>query len=349
MSKKQMIPTILNPSFTRLAEIDDFISFIWTTRYYTSGDFELCADISRADVLKVGYYVQRKDDDHLGIIEAVKFQMTDEYQEMIIASGRFLPSLLYRRVISTQIQLNGLVSECIKTLISENAISPASAARTIPGLTFTNNSANTATMESQYTGENLLETVASLCETYGIGMDCTLNNNNGFDFVLYDGIDRSYNQSVNPYVIFSDKYDNLLTSEYNENYSEYVTDVLVGGEGEGVNRTMVWSAKNTQSGLNRYEMFLDAQSAVTNDKIITQATYEKQLEGLGLEQVTEYTAAFSGEVDFTGVELGVDINVGDICTIQNERWGMFINSRLVEAIESIDESGAYSAVPTFGT
>lgn len=349
MSKKQMIPIILDGSFIRLAEIDDFISFIWTTRYYTSGDFELCADITRADVLKVGYYVQRKDDEHLGIIEAIKYQKTEEEQEMIIASGRLLPALLARRVISSQTQLNGLVSECIGALISENAINPVNAARTIPGLTFTNTATNTDTMEAQYTGENLLETISSICETYGIGMDCTLNDNNGFDFVLYDGVDRSYNQSENPYVVFSDKYDNLLTSEYDENYSEFVTDVLVGGEGEGVNRTMIWSAKDTQSGLNRYEMFLDAQSAVTNDHIITQATYEKQLEGLGLEQVTEYTAAFSGEVDFTGVELGVDINVGDICTIENDRWQMFINSRLVEAIESIDESGAYSAVPTFGT
>ena len=349
MSKKQMIPTVLNKTFTRLAEIDDYISFIWTTRYYTSGDFELCADISRADFLKVGYYIQRRNDDHLGIIETIKYQMTDEHQEMIIASGRLLPSLLARRVISTQVQLNGRVTECIKTLINENAISPVNAGRAIPGLTFTNLATNTATMDAQYTGENLLATISSICETYGIGFDCTLNNNNGFDFVLYNGVDRSYNQSVNPYVIFSDKYDNLLSSEYDENYSEYVTDVLVGGEGEGINRTMIWAAKNTQSGLNRYEMFLDAQSAVTNDKIITQATYGKQLEGLGLEQVTEYTTAFSGEVDFTGVELGTDINVGDICTIENERWQMFINSRLVEAIESIDESGAYSAVPTFGT
>lgn len=348
MSREQMSPTILNNSFIRLAEIDDFISFIWTTRYYTSGDFELCADISRADVLKVGYYVQRKDDEHLGIIEAIKYQKTEEAQEMIIASGRLLPALLARRVISSQIQLNGLVSECIGALISENAINPVNAARTIPGLTFTNTATNTDTMEAQYTGENLLETISSICETYGIGMDCTLNDNNGFDFVLYDGVDRSYNQSENPYVVFSDKYDNLLTSEYDENYSEFVTDVLVGGEGEGVNRTMIWSAKDAQSGLNRYEMFLDAQSAVTNDHIITQATYEKQLEGLGLEHVTEYTTAFSGEVDFTNVVLGVDINVGDICTIQNEHWQMFINSRLVEAIESIDESGAYSAVPTFG-
>lgn len=349
MSRQQMIPTILDGAFNRIAEIDDFISFIWTTRYYTSGDFELCADISRADLLQVGNYVQRKNDDHLGIIETVKYQMDEDRAEMVIASGRFLPALLARRVISQQTQVSGLVTECIKTLINENAITPSDTGRTIPGLTFTNRSANTQTMDSQYTGENLLDTVSKICETYGVGFDCVLGDNNDFDFILYDGTDRSYNQNTKPFVIFSDKYDNLLSSEYNEDFKSFVTDVLVGGEGEGVSRTMIWSAKSTQTGLNRYEKFMDASSAVTNENIITQATYEKQLEGLGLEQVTEYTTAFTGEVDFTGVELGKDIFVGDICTIENTKWQMFINSRLVEAIESIDESGAYSAVPTFGT
>lgn len=349
MSRQQMSPTILDTSFNRIAEIDDFISFIWTTRYYACGDFELCADVSRADILTIGNYIQRKNDNHLGIIETIKYQMNEDFQEMIIASGRFLPSILARRVISSQIQLKGRVTQCIKSLITENAINPAIAARKINSLSFTNNSTSTQTMDAQYTGENLLETVSSLCETYGIGLDCTLNNNNGFSFKLYDGVDRSYNQSVNPYVIFSDKYDNLLSSEYDEDFTSYVTDVLVGGEGEGIDRTMVWSAKATKSGLNRYEAFLDAQSAVTNENIITQATYENQLKGLGLEKVTEYTTAFSGEVDFTGVELGTDINVGDICTIENTKWNMFINSRLVEAIESIGEDGAYNTVPTFGT
>jgi len=344
-----MTPTILGADFTRIAEIDDFISFIWTTRFYTCGDFELCAGISRADVLVIGNYVQRKNDDHLGIIETIKYQMDEERNEMIIASGRFLPSILARRVISTQTQISGLVAECIKALIDENAIAPTVTARQIPGLTFTSSVTSTEEMNTQYTGENLLDTVSSICETYGIGFDCTLGDNNDFDFLIYEGVDRSYNQSENPYVIFSDQYDNLLISEYDEDFSAYVTDVLVGGEGEGINRTMIWSAKDSQSGLNRYESFLDASSAVSNDNIITQETYEAQLEGLGLEQVTEYTTAFSGEVDFTGVELGKDINVGDICSVENTRWGMLINTRLVEAIESVSEDGTYSAVPTFGT
>lgn len=349
MSQKNMIPIIMDSNFTRLAVIDDFISFIWTTRFYTSGDFELCADISRVELLQAGNYVIRKDDNHVGIIEVVKYQRNEEFQEMVVVSGRFLPAILSRRIISTQTQVSGLISECIKTLIDENVMNPSVSARQISELSFSSSVTSTEEMDAQYTGENLLDTISQICETYSIGFDCVLTSDNQFAFSLYEGVDRSYNQSVNPYVVFSDLYDNLLSSEYDEDQQSYVTDVLVGGEGEGTSRTMVWTAKDSQSGLDRYETFLDASSAVSNDKIITQETYEKQLEGLGLEQVTTYTTAFSGEVDFTNVELGTDINVGDICVIENSRWGIFINSRLVEAIESVGEDGAYSAFPTFGT
>lgn len=349
MSMAQMIPIILNTSLERIAEIDDYVSFIWTGRFYSPGDFELCADISHADVLQVGNYVTRKQDDHAGIIEKVQFKRTEESQEMIIVSGRMLPALLARRIISTQTQLSGLVTASIETLINENAINPANSARIIPGLTFSNNSTSTEEMDAQYTGENLLDTISGLCETYAVGMDCIIDDNNDFAFSLYDGVDRSYNQNINPYVVFSELYDNLLNSEFDEDYTNYATDVLVGGEGEGINRTMVWSAKDSQQGLNRYETFLDASTAVSNDNIITQETYEKQLEGLGLEEVTEYTTAFTGEVDFSGIVLGIDINIGDICTIENVRWGKRINSRLIEVIESVGEDGTYSVVPTFGT
>lgn len=347
--KEQMMPYVLNSDLERVAQVDDFISFIWTQRFYKPGDFELCCNIRYSEFIKKGAFIMRKDDDHMGVVEKIQFKLEDDQQEMIIASGRMLPALLARRVIANQTQLTGLVTECIKLLVNENAINPVNTARTIPDLTFTNNSASTAEMDAQYTGENLLDTLSSICELYSIGMDCVLDENNKFAFSIYDAADRSIDQNVYPQVVFSQSYENLLNSEYEADYTTFGTDILVGGEGEGINRTFVWSAKDTQSGLDRYEKFLDASSAVSNEQIITQETYEKQLEGLGLEELSEYTAAFQGEVDFTNVIIGTDINIGDLCTIKNERWGMLVNTRLIEVIESVGEDGSYTIVPTFGT
>jgi hypothetical protein len=68
----------------------------------------------------------------------------------------------------------------------------------------------------------------------------------------------------------------------------------------------------------------------------------------GLESMTTYTRAFSGEVDFESVKYKEDINIGDLCVIQNTKWGIYVNARLIEVIESIDESGKYTINPTFG-
>ncbi|MCB7430132.1 siphovirus ReqiPepy6 Gp37-like family protein [Erysipelatoclostridium ramosum] len=39
--------------------------------------------------------------------------------------------------------------------------------------------------------------------------------------------------------------------------------------------------------------------------------------------------------------------MGDIVTIENDRWGISINSRIIEVMESEDENG-YIVTPTFG-
>lgn len=348
---KEMIPVLLNPNFERIAELDNFKSFIWTTRYYSAGDFEVCIDISVVSMLQIGYMIARKGDySHFGIIESVQIQMTEDREEVAVLKGRLLPCILGRRIIANQTQLNAKVSTCIEALINENVISPTISARQISNVTIDNDITGDSEIEVQYTGENLLEVISSICETYGVGFDMTYEGGN-FIVHLFEGTDRSYDQTTNPYIVFSDVYDNLLTAEYNEDHSEYATDVLVGGEGEGVNQTIVWSAEDSKSGLDRYEIYLDASSSVTNENIITQATYESQLNELGLQEIsnhTTYTEAFSGTVDFSGVEFGVDVFIGDIVTIENTRWGMSINSRIVEVIESIGEDGTYTAVPTFG-
>ncbi len=353
-----MIPIIFNSSFQKSTYCDDFISFIWTSRFYTAGDFELILDISRANDIQIGYYVGREDEMlkeayHLGIVEEVKVNMTESRQETITVKGRLLPGLLARRVIATQTQLEGAAADCISAIVDENAINTVDSDRKLySNITLSLPENKGESIDVQYFGEGLLDAVSNLCESYSFGIDMTyIHASDTLSIQIYEGTDRSFGQYANPYIVFSDKYDNLLTSEYTENFSDYATDVMVGGEGTGASQTVVWSAENSQAGLERFESYLDASSAVTNENIITQETYEKQLDELGLLEIASkatYTSAFSGEVDFSNVKLNEDVFVGDIVTIQNSKWGMSINSRIVEIIESIDANGTYTAIPTFG-
>ena len=338
----------MNDQFERLAVIEDYTSFIWTTRYYAVGDFELCVSVNAQNMalFRQDYFILRDDDENVGLIEDVLIQRNEDGNEMLIVSGRFLGGILGRRIIAAQTTVSGKISTCVNKLITENIINPSIAARKISN--FVLGSYDIAqTMKAQYTGKNLLETIESICETYGLVFKITLNADNKFVFQMYEGINRTYDQSVNPWVIFSDKYDNLLSSEYEENYQNIATAVLVAGEGEGSARKTVWVTDGA-TGLERHEVYKDQRNIQSDDGEITDAEYNQLLQESGQESLTKYTSAFTGTVYFDNITYKQDVNIGDLCVIENSKWGIYINSRLVEVIESVSETGEYSIVPTFG-
>lgn len=345
-----IVPIVMNTSLERLAAIDYYSSLIWTARYYDVGDFEICVPVNAENIslFQYGYYILREDDYHVGIIEKIQIQKNADSDELLIVSGRFLSSILSRRIISRQIIVSGTIPACINALLQNEILNPQNSARKVSNLVYQNDTSVTATMKAQYTGKNLLTTIEEICLTYGIGFKTILDDNDQFVFTLYEGVDRSYNQNVNPYIVFSDQYDNLISSEYEENYEEMVTDVLVAGEGEGSARKMLWVTNNNERGLNRYEYFADRRDLQSNDGEVSPADYNAQLKEAGEECLTKYTTAFTGTVYFNNIEYRTDVNVGDICTIENSKWGLHINSRLVEVIESVNEAGEYSILPTFG-
>ena len=86
----------------------------------------------------------------------------------------------------------------------------------------------------------------------------------------------------------------------------------------------------------------------SDEGYISDEEYTASLVAEGMESITEYTQAFSGQVDFINVKYKTDINLGDLCVIECSKWGININARLVEVIESINEQGVYTITPTFG-
>lgn len=345
----EILPIVMNKQFERIAIIDDYISFIWTTRFYTCGDFELCVDVNEKNVnlFKEGFYVIRDDDENAGIIENIHIEKNADQQEMLIISGRFLPCIIARRIIAQQTVVDGTVAACVNKLLTDAIINPSITARKISNFII-GQYMTVKTMQAQYTGDNLLDTICAICQTYGYGFKVILNDQNQFVFSLIEGTDHSYNQSVNPYIVFSDEYDNLLSSQYEEDYQEIATDVLVAGEGEGLDRRTLWVSERTNTGLDRYEVYKDQRNLQSNDGEITDAEYEAQMRESGLESITTITTAFTGTVYFGNLKWKEDVQIGDICVIENKKWGIYINSRLVEVIESVSETGEHSIVPTFG-
>jgi len=197
---------LLDDDLNYIQLIEVYTSMIWTTRYYTAGDFELYTPATEKllNTLQRGYYIVRDDDlTQAMIISNFEVKTDVENGDYITVTGQSLKSILNRRIIWAQTVLNGNVETMARKLVTDNAINPTIAARKIPRLVLGDTIGLTGTIEAQYTGDNLGETLTAIGQTYGIGYDVLLDlENKQFKFVLLQGQNRTYNQDVNPRVYF---------------------------------------------------------------------------------------------------------------------------------------------------
>ena len=346
---------VLNPDFESIAVIDTYESMIWTDRYNSYGDFEIffAMDTQLLQYLKEDYYLWLKDSEHSMIIEDIKIDADTEEGNRLIVTGRSLESILERRIIWGQRIFSGNLQNAIQIMLNENIISPSVADRKIANFIFvpsTDSKITSLTIDNQYTGDDLYTVIKGLCEENNIGFKIVLTDDNQFAFSLYAGADRSYDQTENPYVVFSPNFENIINSNYFSSKAGYRNVTLVAGEGEGASRktTVVGSA----SGLDRRELFTDARdiSSDTEDGTLSDAEYIAQLRTKGLKNLTDHmiTTAFEGEVEVTRLfKYGEDFFIGDIVQIANE-YGNENSAYISELIISNSDEGL-SIYPTFKT
>ena len=348
---------VLDKDFSILDVCDDYKSIIWTTRYFSPGDFELYLPATDKNImlLKEDRYCVREQDrtndtfKNVMVIRKVQITTSIEDGNYLIVTGQCLKSVLARRIVWQQTTITGLFELGIRKIVLENAINPTIAARKISQLELGTLQGYTDTMDKQVTGANLADFIEEMCTAYGIGWDVYIQNKK-MRFEFYKGEDRSYNQTVNPYVVFSPEFDNLLTTDYQYDKTNHRNVALVAGEGEGLDRTTV--TVGTASGLDRYELFVDSRNTSSNDGEITAADYQKLLQEEGLENLSSDENSIleniTGEVEAsTNYTFGKDYFLGDIVEVFNE-YGIATTPRIIEIIESEDDTGTYT-IPTFST
>lgn len=346
---------VLNTDLESIAVIDTYESLIWTDRYDAYGDFEIyfAMDTNLLSCLKEDYYLWLKDSEHCMIIEDIKIDADTEDGDHLIVTGRSLESILERRIIWGQQVYEGNLQDKIKAMLNDCIISPSIAERKIDNFIFvasTDPKITELTVDHQYTGDGLYEVIKELCTENHIGFKVVLTEENKFAFSLYAGVDRSYDQTDNPYVVFSPNFENIINSNYYSSKADFKNVTLVAGEGEGASRRT--ATVGSASGLNRRELFTDARdiSSDTEEKTLTDDEYTAQLTTRGLTKLAEHpiTTAFEGEVEATRLfKYGEDFFIGDIVQI-TDGYGHEGAVYISELVISNSEEGL-SIYPTFKT
>lgn len=346
---------VLNEKFETVYVMDRFESLIWTDRYSRYGDFELytSADLDIIKNMKQDYYLWSEHSEHMMIIEERKIQSDVESGAHFTVVGRSLESLLDRRIVWPQINLNGYIEEQIENLLTNNVINPSNPKRKISNFIFEKSNdpfVSNLTIQAQFTGDTVYDAIKKVCDSVDIGFKIVLNDQNQFVFKLYSGTDRSYDQDANPYVVFSPNFENIINSNYYESKQLLKTIAIVAGEGEGNARKMAVAGDENSTDLSRRELFVDARdiSSSTSSGDLTTSQYEYLLRQRGLENLSENKTvqSFEGQVETTQMyRYGEHFFMGDITQLENE-YGMTSRVRVTEFIHSEDQNGI-ERYPTF--
>ena len=309
--------------------VESFEYLRWTRRYSQCGSFELKAIATQENtaLLKEGNLIWKNDDEEAGIIEHLELSQTE--QEIITASGRFVTSFLARRIVWQTEKLSGDISICVEQLINNNLINPSDAARKISGISFLSPNLNVP-ISTQVSYRNLMDVITELCEVSEVGIKTVFTPSTGIlTVMLYMGLESQ--------AVFSKEYENLTEQIYTISAVDYANTALVGGEGEGADRTFVAIASGC--GEERHEIFIDAKDLRKDD---FGADYIDTLIFRGQSKLNEQAIRYSFDTSVNphgNLSYKTDYDLGQTVKVISKAWGVSMTTRITEIVETYDANG----------
>lgn len=341
MSNNNKVLYVANNDAEVIGVVGGFKSLIWSNRYYKVGDFEIYVPytLKNKNLFKQDNFIWREKDVVDGkvkspkIIEKVEI-VSNSKEAYLLITGRDASSVLDRRIIYPTEILNGDLDTCIYTLIDKCLINPTDSKRKVATIDTSARGIITEEINTQVTGDNLLDYIQEVCNDYKVGfrMDLVIETRRWL-FSLYKG---DVHTGIDNAVVFSKEYKNLIKAEYVNDKEKYKNMAIVAGEGEGDARKIV-KINDDLEGLERRELWVDAKDLQSTD--ISAADYLKQLEQRGSEKLSENSMQITngGEIDpNTNFIFNQNYFLGDIVIVDGfER----VEERIVETTESITATG----------
>ena len=340
---------LLDKNFQISGIIDDFSSLVWNRKYYECGSFTLQTKLDKYSDIKKAKYIYCKDLVETGIIEAIKIQDSNNIVE---TSGRFLESILAKRVInSTKYFTNKITEDIIRSLITDLAISNST--RKIDKLTLGERKGLGTSRTMQMTGDNLLTKTYELCKEDELSIRVRYDfDSNEIIAEVWQGLDRVDTQNVNTWAIFSKNFENVTDSTYNTDETKYCNFAYVEGEltDEEGNKTRTGTTVDRiKEGEERIELYVDARD-IQKEEEMTEAEYMEMLRERGIEKLNENNrveeASFSVD-PYSNLIYKKDFDLGDKVVYKNSDLGFNIENRIVEVSEAY-ENGDRTIDITFG-
>lgn len=249
---------IYDEGLNRIAIVDNYRSLIWANRYWDTGDCELYlpASVENFNLLKINRYIGVEGDDTmLCIIKKIEIDTSYENGDYLIVTGLDCKSWLDQRIVWGTLNADGKAELFIRSMVNTSIGSGALAERQIK-----NNGTRlvelgtaqgfTEALTEQVSYQNIGAKIKDYCRKYGWGYRLR-HDGNKLKFEIYAGQDRHET------VIFSDQFENLISTSYIEDHTHEGNVAMTAGAGEGSQREKTVSGD--ASSVERYEIYVDAR------------------------------------------------------------------------------------------
>lgn len=329
---------ILSKGLNLLGEVDNYLSFSFTRKYYSYGEFQLVTNIKVQNTgkLNVGNLVMiGNDKSKVGIIKHKEIKINEAGEEILTVKGYSISHFLTQRITipltgEAQDSIEGNAETVMKHYVKRNCLD-------IKGMKFP----SFIISENQNRGEqikwtsrykNLAEELEKISRITDVA--CTIYpdfKTKTYIFDVYNGRDFSASQNINPPVIFSSKFDNVESQEYVDSLLDFGNYAIVAGQGEGVNREIIMMGSEA-SGFDKSVIIVDARDEEGSSDLPSR--------GAAKLKEHERIISFNAEIITKGpFEYEKDWDLGDIVTVQNSDWNVEVDTRITEVTEIYETSG----------
>ena len=350
---------VLDDYLVRDSVVDSYFSFIWSERVSSLGDFELVvANTNEAkNLLAIGKRLGINESKRVMVIETHEAKVDDEGRNVLTITGRSLESILMERIAWNNATagsetkpkwvITGTPAEAARWIFYQvcvvGAMSPSDiipfyvTGTTYPADTIAESS-DSVVFELEI--GTVYERIKDICDQYKMGFRLYKGpDDSKLYFNIYQGNDRTTQQSVLDPVVFSPSLDNLakiqeLTSVENLRNVAFVysktKSIFVYTDG----------TDSSTSGFARRVLYVDATSVEETTepnltKILTQKGYEALAKNRSI-------TAFDGEISQADqYTYGLHYELGDLVEMQSG-FGVTNNMRVTEQIFVSDENGSRS-------
>lgn len=189
-----------------------------------------------------------------------------------------------------------------------------------------------------------------LLQTQELSFRCVYDyQENTMSFIVWQGLDRTQDQSVNSFVTFSEGFRNMQNEEVIIDASNYKNYAVVIGNGKYEDGNQIEVDVDLSGGGYKKYLYVDQTGQTFDSTKQTRAEYNALLYQAGLEELNKYTDITN--VTFDTIDRGLtyleDYDLGDKCDVILDSVQQSFTVRIIE-IQEVFKEAKHSVTLVFG-